>query len=138
MKTILQRKGSYMVPFDPDSLKRIRQFPEMKPIEFTTSDKGKPRSLQQLRLYWACCSTVAENLEPGTTKEDVDFEVKMFLRHFKHIRTMPDGTVCVEVDSISYDRLDHLEACNFFDRAFPVLANMIGVAVHDLLKNAEG
>lgn len=96
----------------------------------------KPRSYQQLKLYWACCKTVAENLE-DKTKEDIDFEVKIILRHVKAFRVLSGGTTLIEVDSISFANLPHLEACNFFDRAFPVMAKMIGVTTDELLCNAD-
>ena len=75
---------------------------------------------------------VADNLD-GMTKEYVDFEVKVKLRHIKRFKVV-NGVTVVEVDSISYARLDHLEACGFFDRAFPVLAGMIGVTVDELMQ----
>ena len=50
---------------------------------------------------------------------------------------LPSGATVIEVDSISYERLPHLIACKFFDRAFPVMAKMIGVTTDELLKNAE-
>ena len=95
----------------------------------------KPRSLRQLGLYWACCRAVARNME-GKTEEDIDFDVKMELKHIKAFRIVK-GVTIVEVDSISFVNLPHLEACNFFDRAFPVMAKMIGVTTEDLLKNAD-
>ena len=95
----------------------------------------KPRSYQQLKLYWACCRTVAENIE-GKSKEDIDFEVKVILKHIRAFRVVKGATM-IEVDSISFANLNHLEACNFFDRAFPVMAKMIGVKTEELLANAD-
>lgn len=100
----------------------------------------KPRSLQQLRLYWACCNTVAENLE-GQTKDDIDFETKIqvakqhpgLIKRFKSI----GGIVYMEPISISYQNMSHLEANRYFDLAFPVMAKMIGVSEQELLQNAE-
>lgn len=95
----------------------------------------KSRSYQQLKLYWACCRTVADNLE-GKSKEDVDFAVKVELRHIRAFRVVGNTTM-IEVGSISFAELPHLEACNYFDRAFPVMAKMIGVKTEELLKNAN-
>jgi hypothetical protein len=47
------------------------------------------------------------------------------------------GITYVELRSISYAELSHIEACNFFDRAFPIMAKMIGVTTEKLLENAE-
>jgi hypothetical protein len=95
----------------------------------------KPRSYQQLKLYWACCGTVADNLEEYT-KDDVNFEVRTELKFVKHFKVVK-GVAYVELRSISFSELAHIEACNYFDRAFPVMAKMIGITVEKLLENAE-
>lgn len=95
----------------------------------------KPRSYLQLKMYWACCRTVSENLE-GKSKEDIDFDVKLALKHIKAFRIV-NGVTMVEVGSISFENLPHLEACNFFERAWPVMAKMIGVTEEELLANAD-
>ena len=95
----------------------------------------KPRSYQQLKLYWACCKTVADNLEEYT-KDDVNFEVRTQLKFIKHFRLVK-GIAYVELRSISFAELPHIEACNFFDQAFPIMAKMIGVTVEKLHENAD-
>ena len=98
----------------------------------------KPRSYQQLKLYWACCRKVAENLE-NTFQDDIDFEVKIqvakkhpgMIRRFRSI----GGITYMEPISIAYMNMKHLEACRFFDLAFPIMAKMIGVTVDELLAN---
>ena len=94
----------------------------------------KPRSVIQLHLYWALCGVVAGNLE-DMTKEDVDFEVKVKLKHIKSFKVIK-GATYIEVDSIAFRNLPHLEACNFFDRAFSVMAKMINVTLDELMANA--
>jgi len=47
-----------------------------------------------------------------------------------------DGRVHFKYRSISIRELPHMEACNFFDRGFPVQAELIGVTVYELLDNA--
>lgn len=136
MKTVLlQRRGRILTPFSVEDLEAIAGFVECEPLTARISGVKKPRSYQQLKLYWACCQVVADNLE-GKTKEDIDFETKVALHHVRAFRVV-NGVVHVEVDSISYDRMKHLEACNYFDRAFPVLARMIGITEKELLQNAE-
>lgn len=100
----------------------------------------KPRSLRQIHLYWACCQTVADNLE-NMTKEDVDFTVKIkvakqhpgLIKRFKTV----DGIVYMEPISIAFHNMECLEANRFFDLAFPIMADMIGISTEDLLANTE-
>ena len=131
-EVILQLDNKTLRPFaeaDEEALKSFRQY---QPIRAKLYGVEKPRSYQQLKTYWCGCDVVSDNLE-GMTKEDVDFDVKVKLKHIKRFKVV-DGITIIEVDSISYDRLEHIEACNFFDRAFPVLAGMIGVTVEELMK----
>lgn len=117
-----------------EGLERIREFKPNQILRAKLYGAKKPRSILQLNLYWACAATVAENLE-GVTKEDVDFEVKVTLKHIKAFKVIK-GATFIEVDSIAFRNLPHLEACNFFDRAFPVMAKMIGVPTEKLLEYA--
>ena len=104
----------------------------------------KPRSVLQLRLYWAVCNQIAQLLsdhENQFTRNDVDFEVKIkvakkhpsMIRRFKSV----DGIVYMEPISISFQNMPHLEATKFFDFAFPIMASMVGTTVEELL-NVEG
>ena len=118
-----------------EDLTALKNYKENQILRATLVGVQKPRSYEQLKLYWACCKKVAENLE-GKSKEDVDFEVKFILRYIKAFRVM-NGIATAEVGSISFSELNHLDACNFFDRAFPVLAKMIGVSTEELLRNVK-
>ena len=131
----LQWTGKVFEPFSPEAMEESKGFHRNQVVRAKITGVKKPRSYQQLKLYWACCRTVANNRE-DVSPEDVDFEVKVNLKHIKAFRIV-NGATMIEVDSISYDRLEHLEACNFFDRAFPVMARMIGVKVDDLLAHAH-
>lgn len=117
-----------------EGFERIKEFKPNQILRAKLYGAKKPRSVVQLNLYWKCCEIVAENLE-GYTKEDVDFEVKVKLRHIKAFKVIK-GVTYIEVDSIAFRNLDHLEACNYFDRAFPVMAKMLKVPVDRLLERA--
>ncbi len=106
----------------------------------------KPRSILQLQLYWVKCGHVAQLLSDHTTqftKNDIDFEVKIkvakehpsMIKRFKSV----NGIVYMEPISISFQNMPHLEACNFFDFAFVIMAGMANTTVDELLKeNVEG
>lgn len=131
-EVILQLDRKTLVPFSEADSEALKSFRQYQPIRAKLYGVEKPRSYEQLKTYWAGCNVVSDNLE-GKTKEDVDFDVKVKLKHIKRFKVV-DGITIVEVDSISYDRLQHIEACNYFDRAFPVLAGMIGVTVEELMQ----
>ena len=131
-EVVLQRHYDYLTPFSIEDLDKIKEFFENQPIRAKLYGVKKPRSYKQLKTYWGGCHVVADNLD-GATPEEVDFDIKVQLRHIKRFKIV-NGVTIVEVDSISYSRLDHLEACNFFDRAFPVMAKMIGVTVDELMQ----
>ena len=131
-EVILQLDRKTLVPFSEADSEALKSFRQYQPIRAKLYGVEKPRSYEQLKTYWAGCNVVSDNLE-DKTKEDVDFDVKVKLKHIKRFKVV-DGITIVEVDSISYDRLQHIEACNYFDRAFPVLAGMIGVTVEELMQ----
>jgi len=126
--------NNILYPFTEEDKDKIREFKKFQVLKAKLYGVKKPRSLEQLALYWVCCKTVADNLE-DKTKEQIDFEIKIALKHIKSFRIV-QGITYIEVGSISFANLDHLEACNFFDRAFPVMAKMIGVTTEELLQNA--
>lgn len=101
----------------------------------------KPRSVRQLNLYWATCQIVADNTENKlwNTKEKVDFQCRV-KQHFVDpdiISVLKDGTVIFNYRSISFANLAHIEACHYFDRAFEIMADFLGVDV-DTLTNMVG
>jgi len=124
LKVMSEEDRLKMKEFKPNQILRARLY-----------GVKKPRSVIQLHLYWALCQVVAQNLE-DKTKEDIDFEVKLALKHIKSFKVVK-GVTYIEMDSISFANLDHIEACGYFDRAFPVMAKMIDVSTEELLKNAD-
>jgi hypothetical protein len=104
----------------------------------------KPRSLTQLRTYWAVCGVVSELVsdEHNTfDKDDIDFEIKIqaakkkpaLIKRYK----MVSGIVYMEHISISFENMKHLEACKFFDIAYPILGDMVGMEVDALIALAK-
>ena len=127
-----------------DDIELFRAYEVNQILRAKLTGHRKPRSVLQLRLYWAVCNQVAQLLsdhENQFTRNDIDFEVKIrvakkhpsMIRRFKLV----GGIVYMEPISISFANMPHLEACNYFDFAFGVMADMIGTTVDELL-NVEG
>jgi len=136
----VQRRGKTLVPFSQEDLDALSEYRENQVLRAKLTGAEKPRSYQQLKLYWSCCRTVAENLD-NMLEKDVDFEVKIqvakrhpgMIRRFKSV----DGVVYMEPISIASANMKLLEACEFFKLAWPIMAEMIGVTKDELLKNAN-
>ena len=124
-----------------EDMERMKEF---KPNQILLGEfKGatKPRSIEQLNLYWACCGLVAELISAGDThftKNDIDFDIKIkvakekpaMIKRFKSV----DGIVYLEPISIAISNLKHLDACSYFDSAFPALAKMGNIKARGDLK----
>ena len=144
MKEIaLQRKGTAFLPFSKEDEERMKEYPENQIIKAKTYGITIPRSYEQLKLYFACCQKVADNLDQDNpknaqwlTKEDVDFQCRVQCKLIDYIRVVR-GVAYIQVGSISYGTLSHLQACNYFDRAFEIMAKKIGVTVDELTAEAK-
>ena len=131
----LQLKNNVLYPFSQEDKDRLREFKDNQILIAKLTGAKKPRSLIQLNLYWAICKIVSDNME-GMSKEDVDFEVKLRLKHIYAFRVV-GGVTFVELGSIAFRNLDHIEATNYFSRAWPVMAKMLGVTEEELLTMAK-
>ena len=139
MKEIaLQRKGNLFYPFSKEDEERMKEYPENQIIKAKTYGVTIPRSYEQLKLYFACCQKVADNTNDPSwnSKENVDFQCRVACRIIDKMLVV-DGIVNVIPGSIGYDKLSHLQACNYFDRAFEIMAKKIGVTVDELTAEAK-
>ena len=128
-------------PYTIEDKEAAKSYKPFQILRAKISGVRKPRSYQQLKLFFACCKTVAENTEDiqWNTKDKVKFQIKVAL-HFVDdsvIAVRPDGQVVFQYRSIAFKELPHMAACKFFVRAFEIMAKKIGVPVETLLKNAE-
>lgn len=142
MSTVdMQLKGEVLVPFSKEARAALSKFKQNQIVKTKVSGFKKERSVRQLRLFFACCRTVVDNTEdPNWDNVDkVKNQVKVALQFIDLNRSIVDkkGVFHPHYRSICFDELGHMEANNFFDRAWPILAGKIGVTVNDLLRNAE-
>ena len=135
----LQYINHALVPFSAEAKQLLSDLKPNQLVRAKISGIRKPRSVRQLRLFWACCRTVAENTEDPNwdSAEKVCIQVKLALRFYKEIIVAPDGQIHFELASISFANLSQCDANRIFDRAWPIMAAHIGVKVEELLENAE-
>ena len=96
-------------------------------------------SVIQNNLMHACFKLVADNHPQLKTKEQVKFNVKIAL-HFVHedrVAVRKDGTVQFEYRSFSFKELRNMERLRVFDRAFEYCADLLGITVEELVREAK-
>jgi hypothetical protein len=140
MKEILaQFTGKAFFPYTARDEEDAAEFKTNQICRLQIYGAEKARSAPQLKMFWVLCKRVTENTDDQhwNTEEKVAGQVKVALNFIDMSKTFvdPQGNVHLHYRSISYKELKHMEACRFFDRAWPVLANKIGITVDELLKN---
>lgn len=128
-------------PFSQEDADKLSKYREFQVLRAKIKGTKKERSYQQLKLYFGCCETVAKNTDDPkwNMKEKVDFQCRV-ITHFVDpnlIAVRPDGTVQFFYRSISFDNLEHIDACNYFDRAFDVMAKVLKITREELIENSE-
>ena len=136
-----QLKENILRPFSQEDQDGLKEYKENQVVRVKIQGAKKPRSLQQLRLFWVCCRMVAENTENPhwNTKDKVAFQIKIALQLVDMDKTIVDarGNIHLHYRSIAFRNLAHMEACNFFDRAFDIMAKTLGMDRDTLLKVGE-
>ena len=140
MNEILMQKDNTNVwhPYTVVDLDKSSEYKVNQVARMEVYGIAKQRSLPQLRLYWGLCGIVGDNCTDPmwNTKESVDFSLRVAL-HFvdeRYTAVRPDGTVQFKYRSIAFKNLKHIEACNYFGRAIPLMAIRLKVTEQKLLE----
>jgi len=136
-----QLKDNVLYPFSSEDQEKLKGYKDNQVVKAKIQGAKRPRSYIQLKLYFACCKTVAENSseQMWNSKEKVDFNCRVAC-HFVNpdlVCVQKDGTVEFSYRSISFANLRHIEACNYFTQAFEVMAKKLNITKDNLLKNAD-
>jgi len=136
-----QLKDNVLYPFSEEDQEKLRGYKDNQVVRAKVQGAKKPRSYQQLKLFWACCRSVADNVDDPhwNTKDKVAFQIKVALQFVDMAQTIVDskGNIHVHYRSIAFKNLPHMDACNFFDRAFDIMARKLNVDRETLLNNAD-
>ena len=137
----LQRDGQMLHPFSPEDAEQMKAYPEGRILRAKITGAKQPRNYQQLKLFFACCQSVAENTENPklSTKDDVYFQVRMELRWIENNRfyVSENGTVVVQLKSLGYANCDQPQAQDFITRGIELMAKWLGVKADVLKRNVE-
>ncbi len=137
----MQVKNKTLRPFSQEDLELLREFKENQVVTVKVQGIKKPRSYQQLKLFFAVLKTVVENTDHPNwnSLEKAKHSLKVALNYVHEgvVAVDKQGTVHFSYRSFGYAELPHMEATRIFQRSWPILAKVIGVSEDELLKNAE-
>ena len=142
IEVILQLQEDYSThPFAEEDLEKLKEYKPNQLLRCKIWGARKPRSLQQLKLLHALLrKTVESTKHPNwNSLSKAKFSLKVALHYVDEGVTAVDkhGTVHFSYRSFGYEDLPHMEACRLFERAWPILAKVIGVSEDELLENVE-
>jgi len=144
MKNImLQKSDNTLYPFRPEDEEALAEIKENQVLVLKVVSQGvkKKRSFQQLKLFMQAIRVVVYNTEDPNweTVDRAKLSLKVALGFIDPNSAVvaPDGSVVLNYRSFGYENLPAMEANHIFDRAFPVLAKVIGVDVDALLEMAK-
>ena len=145
MKIAFRKVQNKLQPDSPEDEERIKALPWDRVIVGKFSVPRKQRNYELLKLYWAICETVSQNAPEGmpelNTAQGVHNQVRWDLREFEtfYMKTDKHGhnMVAFEYKSISYEKMTEVQMKAYVDRAFPVMARWLNIAVDELTKEGR-
>ena len=142
MKEIaFQKRKGVAVPYLPEDEEKWADFKENQITKHKVTGTTKERSWLQLKMLHAALKTVVENTEHKNwnSLEKAKLTIKVELNYYDPGVIIVDsqGNVHMKYRSFGYEDLGHMEACKLFDRAWPILAKVIGITVDELLAEAN-
>ena len=136
-----QKRNGIPVPFTDEDAEKWAEFQENQVTQHKVTGSRKQRSWQQLKMLHACLKTVSENTEDPNwnTPEKAKFSLKIALEYINRETLVVDkfGNIHVQYRSFGYEDLPHMEANRLFERAWPILASVIGITEDELLAEAN-
>jgi len=135
-----QLKSGILHPFAPEDKEKLSSYKENQILNLKVTGCRKPRSHLQLKMLMGVLKAVVANTEDSNwnSMAKAKLSLKVALNYVVDGVLIVDkqGNIHVQYRSFSYEDLGHMDACKLFDRAWPILANVIGVTVDELLENS--
>ena len=138
----LQKQNQTLHPYRPEDNDLLLELKDNQVSVWKLVSKGarKSRSFKQLSLVMAALRVVVANTEnpnwDTVPKAKLSLKVALGYIDTDSAVVSPSGQVILNYRSFSYRDLGHMAACKLFDRAFPILAGVIGVDEEALLEMA--
>jgi len=131
--------GSF-IPLSEVDKDIVKEYKQYQIVKLKITGVQKPRSVKQLGTYFAGCRLLSENTDDQKWNDykKVDWQLRNRLQFYDHDLTLViNGNVQFKVRSISFKNLRHAEACNYFDRAFEMMSEFLGVDVDTLIQEIK-
>lgn len=110
-------------------------------VTITVKATKKAPSVRQMGLYWAACNLYAHNTEDRyfNTKDKVDLQLRVALNFIDMNKSVVDknGNFHPQYRSISFENLRQIERTRYFDQAFELMAEWLGVSVETLIHEVK-
>lgn len=127
-EVLLRRRGLTLVPADGLAERELERLPMGRDIRCTLI---VPRSIVHNRLYFACLTRVAENLDQAVTKDALHEWLKLKLGYATPI-ALRSGAVEWVPDSTAFDRMDQAAFNEYSARAFAMIKVGFGIDPEDI------
>ncbi len=149
IEIVTQPQANWLLkPYAIEDMEKLKTYKQNQILKTRIWGIQKQRSVEQLNTFMACCQFVANNVTEydinhkkydngnnWNTKAKAAFMVKIALHFTDDSKTVVyNNQVHFYYRSLSFKNLKHLDACFFFDRAFPLLAMRLGMEVEDMIK----
>lgn len=128
MKSIWRRIGNTAVPIGDESLEALHAHKDG--AEFIAITKGA-RNLDQLKMFWALCTIVAENDRNIETKEIAKKNILTRLGYLD-VWFDRDGGMHLDPKSIAFESMTQEVFNPFFKRAIDLVCTWIGSAPKEI------
>ena len=139
-KIAVQMRQGVLYPFSQEDREKLSAYKDNQILNLKVSGCRKPRSHEQLKMLFGVLKTVVANTDNANwnSLEKAKLSLKVALGFVDSGVMVVDAqnNVIVKYRSFSYEGLKHMEACQIFDRSWPILAGVIGVSVDELLENS--
>lgn len=141
IEVALQYRDNAFYPYSQEDLEASKEFRDNQIIKARLTGVKKERSYKQLKMFHGVLRTVAENARHPNWNSlpKAKFSLKVALNYVNEgvVAVDRQGTVHFSYRSFGYADLPHMEACNVFDRSWPILAKVLGITEEKLLENAD-
>jgi hypothetical protein len=129
MKLYMKRTLTGFSADDHEGAEKLRKFPPGTVVEVEIS---QPRSLKQLRYYYALCTIVAQNHATMRDKDQVDQALRILTGHCD-VFTL-DGRTVETPRRLAFDKLEQADWEDYLQRAKEAVAEHLlpGVGIPDL------
>jgi hypothetical protein len=123
---VARRAAGSLIPANDDAL----AFLEKIAIgELVTLKLDQPRSLAELRFYWAMLNHVGDAI--GSTKDELHDELRRHLGYYREFKRK-NGEACIELLSTSFPEMTQADYHDYVVKARETLASHVGMTVDEL------